>query len=80
MDTARIAELLAPYLEGEALAPAQLARLSTYVGLLLKWNARMNLTAVRDPQQIVIRHFGESLEQGLTNGSQWPARLVRTLG
>jgi 16S rRNA (guanine527-N7)-methyltransferase len=27
----------------------------------MKWNARMNLTAVRDPEQIVARHFGESL-------------------
>jgi 16S rRNA (guanine527-N7)-methyltransferase len=26
----------------------------------LKWNARTNLTAVRDPQDIVRRHFGES--------------------
>jgi 16S rRNA (guanine527-N7)-methyltransferase len=29
--------------------------------LLLRWNARLNLTAVRDPENIVRRHFGESL-------------------
>ena len=35
--------------------------LSTYLDLLLKWNARTNLTAIRDPEEIVRRHFGESL-------------------
>ena len=28
---------------------------------MLRWNARINLTAVRDPNEIVTRHFGESL-------------------
>jgi 16S rRNA (guanine527-N7)-methyltransferase len=28
---------------------------------MLRWNARINLTAVRDPEDIVTRHFGESL-------------------
>ncbi len=60
MNTERIAELLAPFLPGP-LADAHLQQISTYVDLLMKWNARMNLTAVRDPEQIVTRHFGESL-------------------
>ena len=54
-------DLLAPFLPGEALAEAQFSALSTYLELLLRWNARMNLTAVRDPETIVTRHFGESL-------------------
>jgi 16S rRNA (guanine527-N7)-methyltransferase len=33
----------------------------TYIDLLLRWNTRINLTAIRDPDQIVTRHFGESL-------------------
>ena len=54
-----IAALLAPYLPD---APATLlAQLSLYLDLLLKWNARTNLTAIRDPEEIVCRHFGESL-------------------
>jgi 16S rRNA (guanine527-N7)-methyltransferase len=61
METARIAALLAPYLESEELSPAQVEQLSKYLDLLLKWNARMNLTAVRVPDEIVTRHFGESL-------------------
>ena len=35
--------------------------LSVYLDLLLKWNDRTNLTAIRDPEQIVTRHFGESV-------------------
>ena len=57
----RIAELLVPFLQGSALSTAQLERLRAYLDLLLKWNSKINLTAVRDPEEIVTRHFGESL-------------------
>jgi 16S rRNA (guanine527-N7)-methyltransferase len=61
----RIAALVTPYL-GEAVVPENLyAQLSTYLDLLLKWNARTNLTAIRDPEQIVQRHFGEGLFAGI---------------
>src|ERR1022692_2217884 len=60
MDAANIAALLEPYLD-RPLTPAQLAQISTYIDLLLRWNARINLTAIRDPEEIVTRHFGESL-------------------
>lgn len=61
-----IAELLRPYLGAgagqiENTRPALYAQLSTYLDLLLRWNARTNLTAVRDPEEIVRRHFGEGL-------------------
>jgi 16S rRNA (guanine527-N7)-methyltransferase len=92
MDSARIAELLEPFLtttitkttttavpadskrqgschsepaqageEPARLSPSQLQSISTYIDILLRWNARINLTAIRDPEQIVTRHFGESL-------------------
>ena len=61
MQPARIAALLSPFLGGASLTDAQLSQLETYLDLLLRWNARINLTAVRDPEQIVSRHFGESL-------------------
>ena len=90
MHPARIAELLAPFLEtpladreqpsaspGQAEArdrtlyrnndvqhrdnDALLRSISTYIDILLRWNARINLTAIRDPEEIVLRHFGESL-------------------
>lgn len=60
MDPARIASLLAPFLAPDSLTGRQLAQLSTYLDLLLKWNARINLTSVRQPEEIITRHFGES--------------------
>jgi 16S rRNA (guanine527-N7)-methyltransferase len=55
----RIADLLRPYL---AEIPAELpGKLSVYLALLLRWNAKVNLTAIRDPETIVQRHFGEGL-------------------
>ena len=76
MDPARIAELLQPFLalsilpepchseqsgESAVLSPTQLQNISTYIDLLLRWNPRINLTAIRQPEEIVTRHFGESL-------------------
>jgi len=60
MDSAQIATLLTPYLT-RPLTPAQLVQISTYIDLLLRWNARTNLSAIRTPEEIVTRHFGESL-------------------
>jgi 16S rRNA (guanine527-N7)-methyltransferase len=64
MQLTRIAELLAPFLgdaSDQQLAKEDLAHISTYIDILLRWNARINLTAIRDPEEIVSRHFGESL-------------------
>jgi 16S rRNA (guanine527-N7)-methyltransferase len=82
MNTARISQLLDPFLraplavppfsschsepakageEPAVLSPAQLQDISTYIDILVRWNARINLTAIRDPEDIVTRHFGESL-------------------
>jgi 16S rRNA (guanine527-N7)-methyltransferase len=43
------------------LSSTQLQDISMYIDILLHWNARINLTAIRDPEEIVTRHFGESL-------------------
>jgi 16S rRNA (guanine527-N7)-methyltransferase len=64
LSTDRIAKLLAPYLGGVAADPALCDQLSVYLDLLLRWNARTNLTAIREPEEIVQRHFGESLFAG----------------
>jgi len=60
MDSDKIADLLKPFLNA---APARklLDNISTYIDMMAVWNARINLTAIRDPEQIVTRHFGESL-------------------
>jgi 16S rRNA (guanine527-N7)-methyltransferase len=63
LSEAEIATLLTPFLPSPS--PDILSKLSAYLELLLKWNARTNLTAIRDPAEIVRRHFGESLFAGL---------------
>ena len=57
MNVETIARLLAPFAQ---LDEQRLLLTSTYIDILLKWNARINLTAVRNPEEIVTRHFGES--------------------
>lgn len=64
MHTARIAELLEPYLgaaNDQRLTTNDLQSISIYIDLLRRWNARINLTAIRNEEEIVTRHFGESL-------------------
>jgi 16S rRNA (guanine527-N7)-methyltransferase len=58
VETSAIASLLGPFIN---LDESRLRSISTYIDLLLKWNARINLTAIREPNEIVQRHFGESL-------------------
>ena len=50
------------------LSPAQLTQFERYLALLLDWNERLNLTAVRDPAQIEVRHFLDSLSCALLTG------------
>jgi 16S rRNA (guanine527-N7)-methyltransferase len=60
MDTARIAALLEPFVAPSSLDETQLNQISIYIDLLQRWNARINLTAIRNQEEIVTRHFGES--------------------
>ena len=46
---------------GLALAPSQVDQLLAYLALLAHWNTVHNLTAVRDPAQMVPRHLLDSL-------------------
>jgi 16S rRNA (guanine527-N7)-methyltransferase len=57
VDTSAIAQLLLPYIQ---LDESRLSAISKYIDLLMKWNARINLTAVRAPEEMIQRHFGES--------------------
>ncbi len=46
---------------GVELSGEQVDKFDKYGDLLLSWNEKMNLTAIRDPEGVVIRHFIDSL-------------------
>ncbi|MEX3956199.1 16S rRNA (guanine(527)-N(7))-methyltransferase RsmG [Trinickia sp. EG282A] len=46
---------------GIALSDEQVERLLDYVALLAKWNTVYNLTAIRDPRQMLVQHILDSL-------------------
>jgi len=39
----------------------QVILIQEYIRILLHWNEKLNLTAIRDPLEILHRHFGESM-------------------
>lgn len=64
MDPNPSAERLNHLLEAGGLAILQLSQykqLNDYLSLIIRWNARTNLTSVRDPEAILSRHFLESI-------------------
>ena len=44
-----------------ALTPEQAEQFNTYADLLVEWNKVMNLTAITEPEEIVTKHFVDSL-------------------
>ncbi len=52
-------QLLAPF--DVELSDGQIDNLVQYLGLLLRWNQKINLTSIRTPEECITRHFGESL-------------------
>ncbi|MCB9422949.1 MAG: 16S rRNA (guanine(527)-N(7))-methyltransferase RsmG [Ardenticatenaceae bacterium] len=50
------------------LSPEQINQFERYQTLLLDWNQRMNLTAIREPRQIQQRHFLDALTCSLVTG------------
>ena len=55
----QLIELSAQY--GLSISAQQAAAFQTYMELLLEWNEKMNLTAITEPQQVVEKHFLDSL-------------------
>jgi len=54
-----ISRVLADF--GVTVSPSQIVQIQTYLQLLLTWNEKLNLTGIRDPLEILYRHFGESM-------------------
>ncbi|WP_263355868.1 16S rRNA (guanine(527)-N(7))-methyltransferase RsmG [Acidicapsa ligni] len=56
----RLNQLLAQ-VDSPSLTPEQSEKFTAYLTLLQRWNARTNLTAIRDEEGILSRHFVESI-------------------
>jgi 16S rRNA (guanine527-N7)-methyltransferase len=61
MEAANIRDLLAPFIPPSDLDDPLIAAIQAHLDLLLRWNQHMNLTALRSPEEMVSRHFGESI-------------------
>src|SRR5579875_3768273 len=59
----QIHRLLQPYVASTniELSDTLIQQISEYLDLLLRWNARVSLTSIRRPEEMIERHFGESL-------------------
>src|SRR4051794_8569881 len=60
---------------GITLSARQIDQFATYADELRRWNARVNLTAITDPEGIVVRHFLDSLSCALVWGNA-PRSLI----
>lgn len=61
---------------GIQLSANQLTALKAYESELLSWNRRFNLTAVREPESIRIKHFLDSFTCLLAMRESPPSRLI----
>lgn len=61
---------------GLELTAAQLAQFHLYESLLLEWNERIALTAIRESREIRIRHFLDSLTCAIATGDLTDCSLV----
>jgi 16S rRNA (guanine527-N7)-methyltransferase len=59
MNASQVNAALSPF--GIQLSADQLLKIHEYVSILLKWNKIISLTAIIDPSEVVMRHFGESM-------------------
>jgi 16S rRNA (guanine527-N7)-methyltransferase len=56
----------------------QVLQIQQYIKILLAWNEKINLTAIRDPREILYRHFCESMYAGSGGGFPGlPLKIVR---
>lgn len=63
MEIEKFEEILKEYLKEIKieLDEKQVKQFYTYMNLLIEWNEKINLTAITDPEEIIIKHFVDSL-------------------
>lgn len=59
LDEACVKNVLEPF--GLPLSSGEIGQILVYLDLLMRWNPRINLTSIRSADEILTRHFGESL-------------------
>jgi len=59
MENKKISQLLRPF--NFQLGSHQIKIIKIYLELLLKWNRKINLTSIRNENDCITRHFGESM-------------------
>ena len=59
IDTELLREYAAEY--GITVSDTACQKFDRYAELLVEWNQRMNLTAITEPQDIVLKHFADSM-------------------
>lgn len=58
IDTTRLIEWAA---DRGGITPEAAEKLDAYAKLLVEWNEKMNLTAITQPEEILVKHFADSL-------------------
>ena len=63
MDFREFEEIMQGYLKeiGTKLDTSEQEAFYNYMNLLLKWNENINLTAITDEKEIILKHFIDSL-------------------
>lgn len=61
---------------GITLEKQQAEQFQRYMELLLEWNEKMNLTAIKEPRDVVVKHFVDSLLLGSSVGIKENASCV----
>src|SRR3990172_9014253 len=62
---------------GFDLTPAQIAAFRTYAAALAEWNEKFNLTAIKNPVDVEVKHFLDSLSCLLAFRIQHASRAFR---
>jgi 16S rRNA (guanine527-N7)-methyltransferase len=74
MDANQLAILTQPY--GLMLDMRQVAQFDRYLDLLLSWNEQTNLTRIVDPNEVIVRHFFDSLTCATVTGDLNRLRVI----
>ena len=61
MEIKEFEELFNSYLKERDLEKDQIEQFYSYMNLLLEWNEKINLTAITEPKEVIIKHFIDSL-------------------